>query len=104
MTRLFFRIRISDFALLVPATFKDAQHVSRLRDLPSLEGIEIRQYPFFSGFFRRWRGPGDHPLRRPVAPVALAKTRIFYWVCAVVVKGSTPQHRAVRHHAGAYLA
>ncbi len=99
---LFFETRVSDLRALRAATFKHAKHIARLRNFPALNGLKIRQHAFGAGFFGRGRRIGLQPLRRSVRRVAFGKERVLLRKCAVVVKRSLPQHRAVRHHTGTH--
>src|SRR5580704_19446550 len=75
LARVVVQVRISDFRSLSPATFKYAEHISRLRNLPALQGFERRQNSFLLDFLQgRWRRC-DQALRLSVGPVAFPKMR-----------------------------
>ena len=56
LARIFFLVRQSNFQTPLPATFKHAQHVSRLRNLPTRQRIEQTQQAFRASLFSRWFG------------------------------------------------
>lgn len=91
----------SGFRLLLSATFEHAQDVAGLRYLPPLNRFKIRKDAFGARFFgsRWWKRLQS--LRCSVLTIALGKEWILEWNRAIVVKSRAPQHRAVRHHAGA---
>src|SRR5262249_50161660 len=92
---------IADLAFFATATLEDAQHIARFSDLPSTQRIKCRQHSFVFGFLWGWWRPGEQALRLAVFGIALAKTRVLQRIGSVVIKRRTPQHGAVRHHAGA---
>jgi hypothetical protein len=75
--RLFVEKRNSGLGFRSAAAFKHAQNVSRLRHLPALQRLKIRQHAFLFGLVRRGRRIGLQSLRSSVAAVALAEVRVL---------------------------
>ncbi len=92
-------LRIAGLGFRPAATLEHAQHVARLRNLPALEGRNLREDAFAARLFRRRRRHSAQRLRRAVARVTFAETRVLVRVGAVVVKRGAPQQAAGRHHA-----
>src|ERR1700675_2038618 len=104
LPRIFLRIGITDLGPPPASTLEHPQDVTRLRDLPALKRIEIRQYAFLLDFFRRRSWERHESLRLPIDAVTLAKMRSLERIRAVVVKRCAPQHGAMRHHAGLHFS
>ncbi len=98
-----FAIGNADFTFLGAAAFKNAQDVSRLRYFPAFERREFRNDSFEPDFVRRRRWNCENRLRSACWGIAFTEMRVFQWVGAIVVERGSPQHGAVRHHAGFYF-
>src|SRR5436190_1864656 len=97
--RIILAHRIAWLALFAAAALEHAQHVTRLRDFPPLERVEVWKDACARGFFCGGRRPGQQPLRRAVAAVTFPEARVLVRIRAVVVERRLPEHGAVRHHA-----
>ena len=102
--RLFFEAWVPYFRLFLAAPFEDAQDVAGLRNLPTLQRIEIGQHSFLADLFGCRRREGEQSLRSAIGAVALTKVRRLQWKSPVVVERSAPQHGAMGHHAGLHFS
>ena len=101
---LVFRIRIPQVCTRTTAAFKHTKNISRLRNLPSAERLELWQDPLGAGqLLIRGRKHRDL-LRLAVGRIAFAEAGVLVRIPAVVVKRRLPQHASVGHHAGAHRA
>src|ERR1019366_4219564 len=89
----------ADLGAKFPAALKNAEDVARLLNLETRQRIEPFQDAFLALLpFIRWR----HRLQRErcaVHRVGFAEKRLLAGDRAVIIKGSSPEHAAVRHHA-----
>ena len=72
---LLFLVRQSYFQTPSSATFKHAQHVSRLRNLPTRQRIEKLEQTFRATLFERWLRHLNQTLRSARFAVAFAEAR-----------------------------
>ena len=85
---------LADFAFRAAAAFEHAQHVAGLRNFPAFERRDFRQHAFRSRFFGGRRRNRSNGLRRAVARVAFAESRVLVGIAAVVVERRAPEHAA----------
>src|SRR5262249_34059541 len=94
---IFFFIGQANFEPSLAAALKNAQDISRLRNLPTRNRIKQAEKTFDSSLCFRARL--QQCLRCARFAVTFSVARIFQRETAVVIERGAPEHRAVRHHA-----
>ena len=80
LARIFFETQDSrPPASSLPPRSKTRKHVAGLRNLPTLQRIEIRAEPFLADLLGRRRWKRHQSPRRAIGPVALAESRRLQW-------------------------
>jgi hypothetical protein len=97
---IFFEAWVANFGLRSAAPLEYSQHIAGLRSFPALDRIEKGQDAFFGSFFGGGRWKRHQTLRRTVGRITLPEAGSLERHGSVVVERGSPQHGAMRHHAG----
>ncbi len=95
---------LADFAFRAAAAFEHAQDVAGLRNFPTLQRRDLRQHALCSRLLDGRLWDRSNRLRRAVARVAFAESRVLVRIAAVVVERRAPEDASCRHHAGRDVA